>query len=155
MRKHIVCGASAAWLALAVPFSAQAQDMGVSISGFSKHDFGFGSYVGGDESADDFHIEIDAEITFTATGTTDGGLAVTAVVEVDGDSGAGIDESHLTIAGGFGSIILGEQDNASNRHGNKGIGGGYGGGGYYDCGENWAPGSCGLPLLHNSSLDTA
>ena len=106
----------------------------ISISGSMNHDFGFGSYVGGAMSADDFHQEIDAELHFKATGTTDGGLTVTAVMELDADSGAGVDESNLTIAGGFGSIILGAQDNAANRHGNKGIGGGYGGGGYYDCG---------------------
>ena len=45
---------------------------------------------------------------------------------------ASIDESYLTIAGGFGSINVGADDNASNMHGNKGTGSGYGGLGYYD-----------------------
>ena len=127
-----LCGA-----ALAVPAFAQ-----VSITGSMTHDFGFGSYIGGATATDDFHQEISAELAFKATGTTDGGLTMTAVMELDADSGAGVDESHLTIGGGFGEIIIGAQDNAANRLGNKGVGGGYGGGGYYDCGQGWHPASC-------------
>ena len=147
MKKYLFGAAAAvAGVALAMPATAQ-DDMdmsGISMSGSMSHDFGFGSYNGGKATADDFHQEISAEIKFSATGTTDGGLTVTADIELDGDSGE-IDESHLTFAGGFGSINFGEQDNASNMHGNKGVGGGYGGGGYYDCGDTWTPASCGGP----------
>ena len=99
-----------------------------------NNDFGFGSYVGGKKSADDFHMDIGATITFTATNTTDGGLTVTAAMALDADSG-GIGDSHLTIAGGFGSINIGKEANAADMHGNKGVGGGYGGGGYYGGGH--------------------
>ena len=119
--------------------------MGVSVSGSMKQDIGFGSYVGGEMSTDDIHFETDATITFTATGTTDGGLAVTAAVDLKGKGPGVIDASHLTIGGAFGSINLGQNGHASNLHGNKGIGGGYGHGGYYDCGEHWTPAVCGGP----------
>lgn len=144
--------AAAAGVALALPASADEMMGGVSISGYMNHDFGFGGYVGGAESVDDYHQEIDAELTFSASGMTDGGLSVTAAMQVDADSGAGVDESYLTIAGGFGKIIVGAEDNAANRHGNKGIGGGYGGGGYYDCGETWQPARCPGPVGGGDSL---
>lgn len=150
MKKYLVAGA--AGLALAIPTSALADEMedmgGLAISGSMTHDIGFGSWDGGvanGESADDLHFEVDAEIHFTATGHTDGGLTVTAVVEMEGQAGGGVDESHLTVAGGFGALTIGQQDNAANIHGNKGIGGSYGGGGYYDCGETWTPAACGGP----------
>ena len=146
MRKNLVYGASAACLALAIPFSAHAEDMmGVSLSGSMKQDIGFGSYSGGVKSVDDVHFETDATINFVATGTTDGGLVVTATVALKGKGEGVIDASHLNIAGGFGAINLGQNGHASNMHGNKGIGGGYGGGGYYDCGGQWTPASCGGP----------
>ena len=84
MKKYLIgVAAAAAGVALAMPATAQ-DDMdmsGISISGSMNNDFGFGSYVGGEESADDFHQDIGATLTFTGTGTTDGGLTATAVVE--------------------------------------------------------------------------
>ena len=171
MRKYLVgVAAAAAGVALAMPATAQdateeivvveamADEMapemmdemapamtGLSMSGSMKQDIGFGSYVGGAASNDDTHFKIGATITFKATGTTDGGLAVAATVSLAGKGGGDITASHLDIAGGFGSINLGQNGHASNMHGNKGVGGGYGGGGYYDCGETWTPGSCGGP----------
>ena len=145
--------AAAAGVALALPATADEMMSGVSISGYMNHDFGFGSYDGGvdNPTVDEFHQEIDAELTFSASGTTDGGLMLTASMQVDADN-AGVDESALTIAGGFGKIIIGSEDNAANRHGNKGIGGGYGGGGYYDCGETWQPAKCGTPVGSDDDL---
>ncbi len=144
MRKYLVgVAAAAAGVALAMPATAQDDMSGISISGSMNNDFGFGSWVGGDPSADDFHMDIGATLTFTGTGTTDGGLTATAVVKLDADNG-NIDEAYLTIAGGFGSINVGSDDNASNMHGNKGTGGGYGGLGYYDTG-GYTPASIGGP----------
>lgn len=154
MRK-LVMGtvAAAASVALALPASADDMMMdGVSISGYMNHDFGFGSYDGGDVATDDYHQEIDAELTFTASGMTDGGLSVKAAMQLGASGGGGVDESALTVSGGFGSIIIGSEDNAANRHGNKGIGGGYGGGGYYDCGETWQPARCGGPVGGGDSV---
>ena len=132
---------------LSVPTSAD-----VSISGFTKQDIGFGSYDGGEETVDDIHFEIDAEIHFKATGVTDGGLGVEAVVEMEAGANGGIDESYLTLSGGFGALTIGQEDSAASLLGFVGIGGGYGGGGYYDCGENWTPASCDLANANNDYL---
>lgn len=154
MRKlfHGALGAIAA-TALALPASAEEAMMeGVSISGYMNHDMGFGSYDGGKTATDDYHQEIDAELTFSATGMSDGGLSFTAAMQIGASGGGGVDESNLTIGGNFGKIIIGAEDNAANRHGNKGIGGGYGGGGYYDCGETWQPARCGGPVGGGDSV---
>ena len=106
MRKYLL-GATAAiaGVALALPASAEEMDdmmEGVSISGYMNHDFGFGSYDGGEMTVEDFHMETDAELTFTASGTTDGGLKVTAAIEVTGSGGgSGIDESQSDDRGRF------------------------------------------------------
>ena len=164
MRKHSAVGvAAAAAVALAIPYAASADEMGmtgVKISGFMTHDFGFGSYDGGamggmapyGKTPDEFHIENDAEIHFTANGMTDGGLSVKAVVELEAGGSGGVDKSHITLTGGFGAVNIGQNSNAANMHGNKGIGGGYGGGGYYDCGETWTPAGCGGPLGSDNDL---
>ena len=162
MRKHSAVGvAAAAAVALAIPYAASADEMtGVKVSGFMTHDFGFGSYDGGamggmapyGKTPDEFHIENDAEIHFTANGMTDGGLSVKAVVELEAGGSGGVDKSHITLTGGFGAVNIGQNSNAANMHGNKGIGGGYGGGGYYDCGETWTPASCGGPLGSDNDL---
>jgi len=141
--------AAAGWALAPLPASAQDDMMGgVSLSGFINQDLGFGSYDGGVDTDNDFHWENDAEIHFKASGQTDGGLAVAATIELKGVGDGKIDESNLDISGGFGALNLGAQDNAANMHGNAGIGGGYGGGGYYDCGETWTPvgTACGGPL---------
>ena len=124
----------------------------LSMSGSMNQDIGFGSYVGGAASNDDTHFKTGATITFAATGTTDGGLAVSAAIALAGKGGGDITASHLTIAGAFGSINLGQNGHASNMHGNKGIGSGYGGTKYYDCGEGWVPGSCGGPPGNNKGV---
>jgi len=125
---------------------------GVSLSGYINQDLGFGSWDGEVETNNHFHWENDAEIHFKASGQTDGGLAVAATIEMSGVGDGSVDESNLDISGGFGAVNLGAQDNAANMHGNAGIGGGYGGGGYYDCGETWTPADCGLPLGSGDAL---
>ena len=139
--------AAVAGVALALPSAAE-----ISITGGVTEDIGFGSYIGGAESDDDLHFQTDAEIKFQGTGMTDGGLTVTATVEMDADSSGAIDESNLAIAGGFGKIILGTDDNAANMLGNKGIGNGYAGTGYYDGGENYTPAGSPGPIPNSDAL---
>lgn len=52
------------------------------------------------------------EVNIDFTEKTDSGLTITYNTDLDTDSG-GIDDNSLTIAGGFGSITLGETDGAS------------------------------------------
>ena len=124
----------------------------MSISGSIAQDIGFGSYVGDAESVDDIHFQTDSEIKFQGTGMTDGGLKVTATIEMDSDSSGSIDESNLAIEGGFGKVIFGHEDSAGAMVGNKGIGNGYAGTGYYDGGENYTPASTPGPIPNDDGL---
>jgi hypothetical protein len=149
MKKYLLgATAAVAGMALALPAAVAQDEMmmeGVSLSGSIKTDIGFGSYDNGQMTADDLHFEHDATITFKASGVTDGGLTADARIDLKGKGDGVINAAHLTIGGPFGSLNFGHNGHASNMHGNKGIGGGYGGGGYYDCGETWTPGECGGP----------
>ena len=147
MRKSATGVLAAAGLAIAAPASAD-----VSISGSMTEDIGFGSWIGNDPAMDDVHFQTGAKITFTGSGTTDGGLTVSATVAMDADSSGSIDESNLSIAGGFGKIILGSEDNAANMIGNKGIGNGYAGTGYYDGGENYTPAGSAGPVPNSDGV---
>ena len=139
--------AGALGVALAMPATAE-----VTVSGFMYQDIGLGSWVDGVRSVEDLHLQNDSEITFQGVGHTDGGLEVTATIEMDADSDGGIDESHLAIAGGFGKIILGVEDNAAAMLGNQGIGNSYAGTGYYDGGENYTPAASPGPIASDDAL---
>jgi len=54
----------------------------------------------------------DSEVNFTFTNKTDSGIAVKFVAEFDADAGAAgtPDESRVEISGGFGTVILGENE---------------------------------------------
>ena len=149
----IAASAVAGIALLAVPAAKAQDDMtGVSLSGSMTEDIGFGSWIGGSRSNDDMHMQTDATLTFTASGVTDGGLTVTAKVDMDADSSGGIEESTLAIAGAFGQIILGADDNAGNILGNVGIGNSYAGTGYYDGDENYTPASSPSPIPNSDGL---
>ena len=156
MKKYLLGAATAVvGMALALPAAVAQDDMmmeGVSLSGSIKQDIGFGSWDNGQRTADDIHFEHDATITFKASGVTDGGLTADAKIDLKGKGDGVINAAHLTIGGPFGSLNFGHNGHASNMHGNKGIGGGYGGGGYYDCGETWTPGQCGGPPGNNKGV---
>ena len=93
---------------------------------------------------EDIHFDHDATITFAASGETDGGLLAAAAIALKGRDGSHINAAHLNISGAFGAINLGHNGHASNMHGNKGIGGGYGGTGYYDS-DTYTPAPAGSP----------
>jgi len=58
----------------------------------------------------------DSEIKFSFSNKTDSGLTIGYVVEMESDTAAGIDESSLSIAGGFGKFVLGQNDNVSDNY---------------------------------------
>ncbi len=148
MRKYLVgVTAAVAGVALAAPAVA-ADDMmgGVSIGGSMEQDIGFGNWVGGAESADSMHFQTNAEMQFKASGETDGGLTISAQMELKGQKPGAVDESWMAISGGFGKITLGSDDSAANAVGSGGVGGGFAGGGYYDTGDNYTPGGVGGPV---------
>ena len=60
----------------------------------------------------------DSEVVFKFSNKTDSGLTVGYVVEMDAEGGAtAIDEASLSISGGFGTVVLGENDGAGDRFG--------------------------------------
>ena len=61
-------------------------------------------------------FRVDNEVVITFTNKTDTGLTITGRYDVDGDAAA-VDESSITIAGGFGSIRLGQDDGAEDAFG--------------------------------------
>jgi len=59
----------------------------------------------------------DSEVAFKFSNKTDSGLTIGYTVELESDTGAGgagliIDESSMSISGGFGTVILGQNDSA-------------------------------------------
>ena len=106
MRK-LLLGTTA--LAAAATLSANAALADVSISGATEwHYINFGSQ---DATLDGDSFSQDSEIAFKFSNKTDSGLTIAYTVEMESDAGAGgIDESSFTISGGFGSIMLGQND---------------------------------------------
>jgi hypothetical protein len=106
MRK-LLLGTTA--LAAAATLSANAALADVSISGATEwHYINHGSQ---DATLDGDSFSQDSEIAFKFTNKTDSGLTIAYTVEMESDAGAGgIDEGSFTISGGFGSIMLGQND---------------------------------------------
>ena len=107
MRK-LLLGTTA--LAAAATLSANAALADVSISAAQEwHFISFGSK---DTALDGNSFSQDSEIAFKFSNKTDSGLDISYTVEMESDAGSGgeIDESSLTISGGFGSIMLGQND---------------------------------------------
>jgi len=60
----------------------------------------------------------ESEITFSFTNKTDSGLTIGYVVELESDdTNTAINESSLSIAGGFGKVVLGENDGVGDNYG--------------------------------------
>ena len=110
MRK-LLLGTTA--LAAAATLSANAALADVSISAATEwHYINHGSQ---DATLDGDKFSQDSEIAFKFSNKTDSGLTIGYTVELESDAGAGgagliIDESSFTISGGFGSIMLGQND---------------------------------------------
>jgi hypothetical protein len=106
MRK-LLLGTTA--LAAAATLSANAALADVSISGATEwHYINHGSQ---DATLDGDKFSQDSEIAFKFTNKTDSGLTIAYTVEMESDAGSGgIDEGSFTISGGFGSIMLGQND---------------------------------------------
>ena len=59
-----------------------------------------------------------SEIKFSFTNKTDSGLTIGYTVELDSDAAdTAIDESSLSISGGFGKVVLGQNDGAGDNYG--------------------------------------
>ena len=111
MRK-LLLGTTA--LAAAATLSANAALADISISGV--YEWSYNSTSSTIAANDGTSFGADSEIKFSFTNKTDSGLTVGFTTEMETDA-AGIDESSLSISGGFGKLVLGQQDGASDNYG--------------------------------------
>ena len=112
MRK-LLLGTTA--LAAAATLSANAALADVSISGY--YEWKYQSRSSTVAANDGTSMGVDSEIKFTLSNKTDSGLDIKMAVELQSDdTDTDIDESSLSIAGGFGRIVLGSDDNAADNY---------------------------------------
>jgi predicted porin len=115
MRK-LLLGTTA--LAAAATLTANAALADVTISGGAE--FKYLSRSSNDSTKDGTTMSSDNELTINLTQKTDSGLDLTYRIDVDSDAGDDtampIDESSLTISGGFGKLVLGFDDDASDSY---------------------------------------
>jgi hypothetical protein len=115
MRK-LLLGTTA--LAAAATLSANAALADVTITG--AYEFKYLSTSSNNSTLDGTTMDSDAEMTINFTQKTDSGLDLTYRIDFDTDAGdgsaLGVDENSLTIAGGFGKVVLGMDDDASDSY---------------------------------------
>jgi len=112
MRK-LLLGTTA--LAAAATLSANAL-ADVSLSGY--YEWKYQSRSSTVAANDGTSMASDSEIKFAFSNKTDSGLDISMAVEMTSDdTDSQIDESSLSIAGGFGRIVLGGDDNAADNYG--------------------------------------
>ena len=113
MRKLLL---SSTALATAAALTAGAAVADVSIS--AATDWQYNSRSSQIAASDGTFFSNDSEIAFKFTNKTDSGLDIGYTVEMFTDDGEGtIDESSISISGGFGKIVLGNQDGAADNYG--------------------------------------
>ena len=114
MRK-LLLGTTA--LAAAATLSANAALADVSISGY--YEWKYQSTSADVTSQDGTTFGSDSEIAFKFTNKTDSGLDLGLTVEMfsDGDEANNTDEASLSIGGGFGKIVLGQNDGVGDNYG--------------------------------------
>ena len=109
MRK-LLLGTTA--LAAAATLSANVAVADISISGY--YEWKYQSTSSDITANDGTTFGSDSEIKFSFSNKTDSGLALGMTTELLSDGGdTDIDESSLSISGGFGKIVLGQNDGAS------------------------------------------
>jgi outer membrane protein OmpU len=113
MRK-ILLGTTA--LAAAATLSANAALADVSISGY--YEWKYQSRSSTVAASDGTSMANESEIHVKFSNKTDSGLTITMATELATDEGDSTtsDESSLTIEGGFGKLVLGENDNAADNY---------------------------------------
>ena len=109
MRK-LLLGTTA--LAAAATLSANVAVADVSISGY--YEWNYMSKSSDITANDGTTFGSDSEITFNFSNKTDSGLTIGMTTEMLSDGGdTEIDETSLSISGGFGKIVMGQNDGAS------------------------------------------
>ena len=115
--KKILLGSTAivaAGMIASVPSADAASKMKLGVGGYMEQWFGFTS--GDDGVAQDysgFDIKSDAEIHFKGKTKLDNGITVGVNVQLEASqNGDQIDEAYMEVSGGFGKIIIGDENSA-------------------------------------------
>ena len=108
MRKLLLSTTTLAAAATLVATSALAD---VTISGTVEFDYQ--DYDSNIAANDGKRVASANEVLIDFTNKTDSGLTISYNMDIDGDAGGGIDDNSLSIAGGFGKLVLGQTDGAS------------------------------------------
>jgi hypothetical protein len=114
MKKSLLLGASAAAMLIATPALAQVE---LTISGGIEFEAGYANEdrdVGTD--IDDFDFQTEAFITFTGQATADNGLTYGTRIDLDDirtNTGVAVDEVSIFFEGGWGTLVLGDDDGAA------------------------------------------
>ena len=112
MRKLLLNSTAIATVAALTSATAFAD---LSVSAYSE--FSYQSHETESTATTGTEYVIDSEVTFKFSNKTDSGLTIGYVVEMESDGAATtIDESSLSIAGGFGKFVLGNNDNVSDNY---------------------------------------
>jgi len=115
--KKILLGSTAivaAGMIASVPSADAASKMKLGVGGYMEQWFGFTS--GDDGVAQDysgFSTVSDGEIHFKGSTKLDNGITVGVNVQLEAQQGGDqIDEQYMTVSGGFGQIIIGDENSA-------------------------------------------
>ena len=104
--------------------ASKAKPVSISVGGYMAAYAGFAEQSGSFESTgnatarvgyDQFNVVNDSEIYFKGSTKLDNGLGVSVTVQLESDqknNGTQIDESYMTLSGGFGSLLLGSTKGA-------------------------------------------
>ena len=112
MRKLLLNSTAIATVAALTSATAFAD---LSVSAYSE--FSYQSHETESTATTGTEYVMDSEVTFKFSNKTDSGLTIGYVVEMESDGAATtIDESSLSIAGGFGKFVLGNNDNVSDNY---------------------------------------
>ncbi len=94
--------------------SANAADWEMNLGGYMEQQIG---YVSQDSAAgtstDGVHQFSDQEFYVRPRIVLDNGIRIAARMDFEGQSGGGVDEPHIRVAGSFGTLTLGEDDDAA------------------------------------------
>jgi hypothetical protein len=116
----------------------KAKPLAISVGGYFNSFMGYAEQSGSFESTasstaragyDQFNIVNDSEIYFRGATKLDNGIGVSVTVQLESDqvnnAAAHIDESYMTVSGGFGSVLLGSTKGATVKKfvGAPGVGG--------------------------------
>ena len=112
--RNLLLGTTA--LAAAAPLTANAAVADISISG--EFEWSYSSTSSNITANDGTSFGSDSEMAFQFSNKTDSGLDIGWKVELETDDGnTDINESSLSIAGGFGKIVLGGNDSVGDNYG--------------------------------------